>query len=30
MKAGYDTVDWYFSKKSLGTAKRGKTGAKKK
>lgn len=30
MKAGYDTVDWYFSKKKLGAAKAAKAPAKKK
>jgi peroxiredoxin (alkyl hydroperoxide reductase subunit C) len=30
MKAGYDTVDWYFSKKSLGAPKRTAKRAKKK
>jgi len=30
MKAGYDTVDWYFSKKTLGPAKGAKKRAKKK
>ena len=29
MKAGYDTVDWYFSKKSLAAPKRGAKAKKK-